>query len=179
MDLKVPGPDNDDPIWTAARGFVVRKDEGPLKQLNGGRERVKVKLTGEQSGNQLSLMEMDVAPGFGNLAHAHGAEDEAFYIASGEFKFINGAGTFEAGAGDFIYIPRMTRHGFKNIGSGTGTLMVFYTPAGAEQFFLNYGDDPDPDGGPAPEWTQERFEEMGNALAAHHMILLPKSGDWD
>ncbi|MCM4084333.1 cupin domain-containing protein [Paractinoplanes hotanensis] len=178
MDLQVPVPAEDDPIWTAARGFVVRKEEGPLKLLNGGGEKAKVKVTGEQTGGRLSLMEMDVAPGFGNFPHAHGAEDEAFYIASGDFRFVNGAGTFEAGAGDFVYIPRLTRHGFKNIGAETGTLMVFYTPAGAEQFFLKYADDPDPAGNPPPEWTQERYEAMGEALKAHKMILLPKADDW-
>lgn len=179
MDLKVPVPADDDPIWTDARGFVVRKGEGPVKLTNGGRERAQVKLTGDQSSGQLAFQEMDVTPGFGNTAHAHGAEDEAFYVKSGRFKFINGSGTVEAGPGDFIYVPRLVRHGFKNISSDTGTLLIFYTPAGAEQFFLKYGDDPDPDGGAAPEWTPERFAEMSDALAAHNMILLPRSGDWE
>jgi quercetin dioxygenase-like cupin family protein len=177
-NISVPVPPENDPIWTAARGFVVRKEEGPLRVVNGGSEKAKIKLTGEQSNGQLSLLEMDVIPGFGNHAHAHGAEDEAFYIASGEFAFINGDTTFEAGAGDFVYIPRNTRHGFKNIGSEVGTLMVFYTPAGAEQFFLKYGDEVNPDGSPTPEWDQAKFDEMAVALADHNMILLPKSGDW-
>lgn len=178
MDLQAPLPDKNDPIWTAAKGFVVRKEEGRLKLLNGGRETTRIKVTADQTGGLLSLMEMDVAPGFGNIPHAHGGEDEAFYIASGEFRFVNGAGTFDAGQGDFVYIPRGTRHAFKNLGSETGTLMVFYAPAGAEKFFLDYGDDPDPAGNPLPEWTADRFAAMGEALEAHKMILLPSSDDW-
>ncbi|MBB2946453.1 quercetin dioxygenase-like cupin family protein [Actinoplanes lutulentus] len=178
MAQQVPVPDKDDPIWTAARGFVVRKDEGPLKFVNGGNERVKVKVTSEQTDGRLALLGIDVTPGFGNNAHAHGNEDEAFYIASGDFRFINGSTTFDAGAGDFVYIPRGTRHGFKNIGSEMGTLMVFYTPAGAEQFFLDYGDDPDPAGAAPPEWTPERLAAMGEALEAHRIIMLQKNDDW-
>ena len=178
MTLQVPVPDEDDPIWTAANGFVVHPQEGAHKLLNGGREDVKVKVTSAQTGGRLSPLEIDVTPGFGNNAHAHGGEDEAFYIASGDFRFINGAGTFDAGAGAFVYVPRGTRHGFRNIGSETGKLMVFYTPAGAEQFFLDNGDDPDPDGNPPPEWTQERFDAMAEALKVHKMILLPRSDDW-
>jgi mannose-6-phosphate isomerase-like protein (cupin superfamily) len=102
MDLQVPVPDPSDPIWTAANGFRVRKDEGPLKLLNGGVEQARVKVTGDQTDGRLSLLEMYVAPGFGNIAHAHGDEDEAFYIGSGEFRFINGSRTFDAGPGDWI-----------------------------------------------------------------------------
>jgi len=175
---QVPVPPKDDPIWTAARGFVSRKQDGATKYVNGGREVAKVKVTADQTGGALGLLEMDVVAGFGNLAHAHGDEDEAFYIASGEFTFINGSSKFDAGEGDFVYIPRGTRHAFKNRGEQTGTLMVFYTPGGAEQFFSKYGDDPDPEGNPPPEWTQERYEAMGAALEAHRMILLPRSDDW-
>lgn len=175
MDKQLPP--KDDPIWTAARGFVARDDEGVLKLVNGGQEAARVKVTGDQTDGQLSLLAFDIAPGFGNRAHAHGAESEAFYVASGEFRFLNGNRTFEAGPGDFIYVPKNTRHGFKNLSSEIGKLLVFYSPAGAEQFFLKYGDDPDPAGNPPPAWTPEKFAEIAGALDAHHMIMLPDE-DW-
>ncbi|MFF0176692.1 cupin domain-containing protein [Micromonospora profundi] len=178
MNQQRPAPDPNSPLWTAANGFVVRKDEGIPKLVNGGKESTLVKVTGDQTDGKLSLMSMDVAPGFGNVPHAHGAEDEAFYVASGEFRFINGAGTFDAGPGDFIYVPRLTRHGFKNLSDEPARLMVFYTPAGAEQFFLDFADDPDPSGNPPAEWTAERFAAMADALDAHQMILMPSGDDW-
>ena len=79
MEINVPVPDPDDPIWTAANGFVVRQDEGPLKLLNGGVEQARVKMSGDRTDGRMSLLEMYVAPGFGNFAHAHGQEDEAFH----------------------------------------------------------------------------------------------------
>ncbi|GID32235.1 cupin domain-containing protein [Paractinoplanes brasiliensis] len=178
MNVQVPVPPKDDPIWTAARGFVARKNDGAPKHVNGGREIARVKVTADQTGGALGMLEMDVVAGFGNIPHAHGGEDEAFYVAAGEFSFINGSTTFDASPGDFVYIPRGTRHAFKNNSAETGTLMVFFTPGGAESFFSKYGDDPDPSGNPPPEWTQERYEAMGSALEAHRMILLPGDNDW-
>ncbi|MCM4083574.1 cupin domain-containing protein [Paractinoplanes hotanensis] len=178
MDLKAAVPGRDDPIWTAARGFRVGKSEGPLKLLNGGQEQGRVKVTGDQTDGRLALLEMYVAPGFGNIAHAHGDEDEAFYIESGEFRFINGSGTFDAGPGDFVYIPRGTRHAFKNLTDRTATLLVFYTPAGPEQFFLEYGDDPDPSGKMPPEWTPEKIASIIAAQDPHKVIPLPGENDW-
>jgi mannose-6-phosphate isomerase-like protein (cupin superfamily) len=173
MDPQIPLPDRNDPIWTAARAFVVRKDGGTMKLLNGGQERGRVKVTGDQTDGRLSLLEMYVAPGFGNIAHAHADEDEAFYIASGEFRFVNGSGTLDAGPGDFVYIPRGTRHAFRNLTDETGTLLVFYTPAGPEQFFLDFGDDPDPTGKMPPAWTPERVAEIVAAQDPHKVIPLP------
>ncbi|WP_431973851.1 cupin domain-containing protein [Micromonospora haikouensis] len=171
-------PDRSDPIWTAANGFVVRDTEGAVKLINGGQEIMRVKVTGSQTDGRLSLMEGRIAPGFGNTPHAHGAEDEAFYVVSGEFRFINGDRSFIAGPGDFVYIPRGTRHGFKNLGTEEAKLLVFYTPAGAEQFFLQHGEDPDPSGKLPPVWTAEKFAALGESLDAHQMILLPDGDDW-
>jgi quercetin dioxygenase-like cupin family protein len=178
MDLQAAVPDRDDPIWTAGNGFLVRRNEGPLKLVNGGQESARVKVTGDRTDNRLALLEMYVAPGFGNIAHAHGDEDEAFYVTSGEFRFINGSGTLDAGPGDFVYIPRGTRHAFKNLSTDTGTLLVLYTPAGPEQFFLDHGDDPDPSGQPPPAWTAEKIASIAATMDPHKVIPLPGENDW-
>ena len=178
MQPQLHVPDPDDPIWTTANGFVVRKDEGPLKLLNGGVEQARVKISGNRTAGRLSLLEMYVAPGFGNFAHAHGQEDEAFYITSGEFRFINGSGTFEAGPGDFVYIPRGTRHAFKNLSTETATVLVLYTPSGPEQFFLDHGEDPGPAGEMPPPWTPEQIAAMAASMDPHKLIPLPRADDW-
>lgn len=177
IDRRLPTPDRSDPIWTAANGFVVRDAEGTVKLVNGGRETFRIKVTAEQTAGRLSLMECRVAPGFGNVPHAHGGEDEAFYVASGTFRFVNGGSTVDAGAGDFVYIPRGTRHAFKNIGTEQAKLLVFFSPAGAERFFLDHGDDPDPSGNPPPEWDEAKLATLADSLDAHRMILLP-GDDW-
>jgi quercetin dioxygenase-like cupin family protein len=170
-------PEENGPAWPA-NGFVVRDSEGAVKLINGGFEKMTVKVTTEMTDGALSLMDAEVAPGFGNKPHAHTAEDEAFYVLSGEFTFINGDQTVDAKAGDFLYVPRGTRHGFKNVSDTPARMLVFYTPAGAEQFFLKYGEDPDPSGEPPAPWSEERFAQLAEALTAHNMVLLPGDDDW-
>jgi len=171
--FRLPLPDQDDPVWTAANGFIVRRDEGTLRRI--GHERMTVKITGDETGGTLALMDGVIEPGHGNTPHIHSKEDEAFYVASGAFEFINGDQKIKAEAGDFLYIPKGTRHGFRNIGADPARLLIFYLPAGPEAFFLAHGET---DGSPAP-WTDEKLNGMVDILGAHNMVLLPTNHDWD
>ncbi|MEU3986342.1 cupin domain-containing protein [Streptomyces sp. NPDC026672] len=173
MALRLPLPDEDDPVWTAANGFVVREDGGVVRLT--GHETFTVKVTGEQTDGALAFMDGLVEPGHGNVPHIHSQEDEAFYVLSGAFEFLNGADRITAGPGDFVYIPKGTRHGFRNTAAEPARLLVFYTPAGPESFFLAHGET---DRAPAP-WPEEKFEELVDVLAAHNMVLLPGDHDWD
>ncbi|MFI7448664.1 cupin domain-containing protein [Nonomuraea sp. NPDC049714] len=173
MALNLPLPPKDDPVWTAANGFVVRKDGGVIRLT--GHETMAVKVTGEQTDGAFAFMDGIIEPGHGNQAHIHSKEDEAFYVVSGEFSFINGNQKITAGIGDFVYIPKGTRHGFKNISAEPARLLVFYTPAGPEAFFLAYGET---DRAPEP-WPDEKFNELVDILGAHNMVLLPGDHDWD
>ncbi|MFE0420139.1 cupin domain-containing protein [Streptomyces tendae] len=99
---------------------------------------------------------------------------EAFYVLSGEFEFINGDQKFVAGPGDFIYIPKGTRHGFRNSGAEPARLLVFYTPAGPESFFLQNGQEE----GAAIPLTREFYDGVVDQMAAHNIVLLPSDNDW-
>ncbi|MEU3855381.1 cupin domain-containing protein [Streptomyces sp. NPDC029554] len=174
MALELPLPDKDDPVWTSAHGFVVRKDGGVIRLT--GHETFAVKVTGEQTNGALAFMDGIIEPDHGNVPHIHSKEDEAFYVASGQFEFINGSEKITAGTGDFIYIPKGTRHAFKNISAEPARLLVFYTPAGPETFFLKHGEEE----GRRPEpWPDEKFNELVDILGAHNMVLLPSGHDWD
>ncbi|WP_447035527.1 cupin domain-containing protein [Streptomyces sp. DSM 118878] len=176
MTFNFAVPDKNDPVWTSADGFVVRNEEGLIRIT--GEERFSVKVTGVQTNGQLGVMEGSIAPQFGNVPHTHNREDEAFLIKSGQFRFINGDQTFEAGAGDFVYIPRGTRHGFKNLLDVPSKLMVFYLPAGPEQFFLDHGmreDNYDPEA-----WSRRLRTDslLQKAIAGQNITLLPREDDW-
>ncbi|MFB8776446.1 cupin domain-containing protein [Streptomyces broussonetiae] len=173
MALHLPLPDKDDPVWTAANGFVVRKDGGLVRLT--GHETFAVKVTGEQTDGALAFMDGVIEPDHGNVPHIHSKEDEAFYVASGTFEFINGNQRIEAGEGDFVYIPKGTRHAFKNVGPEPARLLVFYTPAGPESFFVKHGET---DRAPEP-WPDEKFNELVDILGAHNIVLLPGDQDWD
>lgn len=173
MTLHLDLPDKNDPIWTAANAFVVRKDEGVVRYV--GHEAFSIKVTGEQTNGALAFMDSVIKPGHGNVPHSHGKEDEAFYLISGTFQFINGDQKLIAGPGDFVYVPRGTRHGFKNISAEPARMLIFYTPAGNESFFLNHGDPEEP----AQPWPEERLNGLLDVLTAHHNVLLPTDHDWD
>ncbi|MEU3410263.1 cupin domain-containing protein [Streptomyces sp. NPDC006658] len=134
--------------------MYVPESDGTVKWVAG--DEYSIKLSGEQSHGTLGFVVATVPPGSGPIAHIHENNDEAFYLIEGELEFLNGETTLTAKAGDFVFVPRGTRHRFKNR-SPRHTKMVFlFTPAGPEEFFLRHGDDPLP--GHEPElWTAEHF----------------------
>ncbi|WP_372350838.1 cupin domain-containing protein [Streptomyces sp. KL116D] len=60
-----------------------------------------------------------------------------------------------AGPGDFVFIPRGTRHRFKNVGDADARMLFLFTPGGHEKFFVENGDVPEA-GGTSPAWGPER-----------------------
>ena len=83
-------------------------------------------------------------------------------MLEGEFEILNGDRTFLASAGSFVHIPRGTLHRFKNVEATPARLLVFFIPAGMENFFFEAGL-PAEEGGTAPPLGPE---EIGRTLAA-------------
>lgn len=73
-----------------------------------------------------------VPPGNGPVAHAHKSADGSFYLITGSLEFLNGDKTFVAHAGDFVFVPRGTRHRFRNTTDKESHMISFFTPGGAE-----------------------------------------------
>jgi len=65
--------------------------------------------------------------------HIHREHDEAFYILEGSFTFILGRDESEVSRGDFVWVPRGTRHGFRAAPDARALLLTI--PAGLEGFF--------------------------------------------
>jgi len=114
-----------------------------------------IKASADSTNGSVGLVEATVPPGGGPIAHVHTRTDEGFYILSGEVEILDGDHTFIVRAGDFVFIPRGTRHRFKNKGVHGVRMLFTFTPGGEEGVF-RYGDEPLP-GHPPPVWTPERF----------------------
>lgn len=87
-------------------------------------------------------------------------EDEAFYIQEGELEFQLGDKTVIATPGTFLYSPKGHLHTFKNITNQRARMLVWYMPAGIENFFAEVGvpvDDPDAPSRPATPEAIERI----------------------
>lgn len=86
---------------------------------------------GDDTGGRYSLMHEALPKGSGAPPHKHTWSDEHFYILEGDLTFLVGDETRTAGKGDFVFVPRNTRHAFR-VDSETAAFLNGYTPAGLE-----------------------------------------------
>ena len=127
------------PTAVAAGGekFVVLPDRASRFSGPQGREAdvTEILATREQTGGALGLLRQTIPPKSGPPAHIHRAEDEFFYVVSGEFNFKLGDGIVSAPARSIVFVPRGTVHTFQNVGTEPGVLLVGVTPGGFEKMF--------------------------------------------
>src|SRR5690349_10078700 len=71
-----------------------------------------------------TFVEADMRAGHAPPLHVHRHEDEAFYLLAGSMRFRCGDDEFDAGPGDFVFVPRGTPHAFKVGPDGARTLQV-------------------------------------------------------
>jgi quercetin dioxygenase-like cupin family protein len=127
---------HDDPEWYQRRALHIRAGEGPGLWAAG--DIYSLKATGTQTNGSLGLIEATIVPGAGPEPHAHTREAESFYLLTGELEFLDGDTTFTAGPGDFVHIPRGTRHRFKNVGIHAARMLIIFTPAGVEEVIAEF-----------------------------------------
>ena len=93
------------------------------------------KTAGADDGGTLDFAELSLEPNVGPPEHIHHANDEAYYILEGTYRFKVGDELAEASAGTFVFIPRGTPHAWVNVGGGVGRVAVLFTPAGMAGYF--------------------------------------------
>ena len=81
-----------------------------------------------------SLMEVEVPERTGPPPHDH-PWDEAYYVVAGEMRFHIDGREQVVKAGDFIYAPGGTVHGFQGASPEPARVIIFDAPAHAEAFF--------------------------------------------
>jgi mannose-6-phosphate isomerase-like protein (cupin superfamily) len=121
----------------AGAGFVVPPGGAPRFSGPQGREAdvTEVVATRDQTGGSLGLFRQTIAPKSGPSTHTHQAEDEFFYVVSGEFKVKVGDRVMNAPAQSVMFVPRGIAHTFQNVGTTPGVLLVGVTPGGLEKMF--------------------------------------------
>lgn len=93
--------------------------------------------TGETTGGAFGLLEhWDMPPGFASPYHTHHREDEAFYILEGQVATVSDGKWSLAGAGSYVFAPRLIPHGFKIAGTLPARMLLLCSPAGFEHFVL-------------------------------------------
>ena len=111
---------------------IVTNGQGEsLSVLGAG---VRFLCTADRTDRAWSLMEVDVPEGSGPPPHHH-PWDEAYYVVAGRIRFSLAGRDQEIGAGDFLYAPGGTVHGFQGASAEPARMLIFDAPAHAESFF--------------------------------------------
>lgn len=113
--------------------FLAGRDEG--EDASWGGLDIRTLLRGEGSAGRFSVHDMIVAPGAGLPPHYH--KDAYIYVlvGSGSLRLQAGSVVEEVGINDFAFIPPQTRFGFRNVSDVPASLIVIYSPAGADRAF--------------------------------------------
>jgi len=91
-----------------------------------------LKASQHSTGGALSVFETTIEAG--PPLHVHDREDECFYVLDGELTIRCGAGTFDAPAGSFAFLPRGLPHRFWAAGQ-PARLLLIAVPGGIEDYF--------------------------------------------
>jgi quercetin dioxygenase-like cupin family protein len=127
-------------------------------------------VTGEETGGAYFVMEALVPPGGGPPPHIHRREDETYYVLEGQIETLLGDETVIAGPHDFVNIPRGTVHCFRNAGTETARMILTFTPAGIEDWFMECLERAPND--PRPEDVPDNVDEV----AARYVAAAPGYG---
>ncbi len=128
-----------DPSAAAARrATVTARGEGPLMNVLGDRQRVK--LTGADTEGRFTLIENENPPGVEPPLHCN--EDEVFYVLDGRVEFEADGERYDAGPGTTVFLPKGVPHRWKTVGEETARMLIMLMPAGLEGLFRELSDLP-------------------------------------
>ena len=96
---------------------------------------INVLLRGEQSAEQIAVMDNTVSTGFPGPPLHHHDFDETFYVLEGELTFQLEDELFTRKAGELAFAPRGVPHTFANLSGAEARTLIVCTPAGFERYF--------------------------------------------
>ena len=132
------------------RGYVVRSGEG----VDGSHG---VKASQTSSGGSMAIIESETDGGA--PPHIHHREDEAMYVLDGSIVAHVGDEEFEAGPGDFVFMPRDVLHDW-DVTSGRARVLLIAAPGGLDVFLGEFH--------AAASWDER------DAVAERHGLVFPR-----
>src|SRR3954468_6534937 len=120
--------------------------------------RTNVLLHGEQTGDHVSVPEVELPPHTtGPPLHTHDF-DEAFYVLEGELIFQVGDALHAKGAGELSFAPRNVPHALANHSDAPARYVLVCTPAGFERHWARTS--AEAAGVEPPEWARLPIPEV-------------------
>ncbi len=130
-----------------------------------------IKLTAEQSGGLLSVLEITEPPHSEAPLHVHHREDEGFWILEGDVTIQVGDTTIEARAGDFAFGPRGIPHRY-TVGPDGCRMLFLVTPGGFEELVRAMSVPAGARTLPPPSDEEPDWERLAAVVQAHGCELL-------
>jgi len=98
---------------------------------------IDVKVSGEDTGGRLFLIEqLDEIKG-GPPRHVHHSQEEWFYVVEGSYVIEIGDERFNLESGDSVLAPRGVPHVWAHTGDGMGRMLIGFQPAGRMESFFH------------------------------------------
>lgn len=97
---------------------------------------VEFKLTPQDSGGELFILENVFHAKGGPARHLHDEQDEVFYVVEGEFLIEVGDERTRLHPGDTLLAPRRVAHVWAHAGEGRGRILITFSPAGQMEAFF-------------------------------------------
>ncbi len=125
----------------------------------------------KDTGGRFSMMEELLPKDSGPGPHKHTWSDETFYILDGEIAVLIGDEIKSVRKGDFLMVPRNTRHAFR-VTSETARFLNSYTPASLEACLVEFARPATARTLP-PAGASPRIEMTPELLSRYGMDMLP------
>ncbi len=153
---------------TPVSPYVLRAEEGEAIWFSGNL--VTIKAAGVQTHGRLTIAEFLNPAGFAPPLHRHLVEDEMFHVLAGTAEFRCDAQAFDAGPGDFVFLPVGLPHTFLVGPHEPLHLLQITTPSGFEEFAAAAGEPALERRLPDPDLIDP--VAMGHAAAQHAIEIL-------
>jgi quercetin dioxygenase-like cupin family protein len=129
-----------------------------------------VRASSDDTGGELTAMEMTIPPGMGPPPHVHEG-GEAVYVLEGQVRYHIGGDVHEGGPGTFFYVPAGIEENFEPADDKPVRLLVVYTPGGMDRFFKEAGEPAERREIPPPSDAPPDIERL-TAIAQKHGLEL-------
>jgi quercetin dioxygenase-like cupin family protein len=129
-----------------------------------------VRASSDDTGGELTAMEMTIPPGMGPPPHVHQG-GESVYVLEGRVRYHIGGDVHEGGPGTFFYVPAGIEENFEPADDNPVRLLVIYTPGGMDRFFEEAGEPAERREIPPPSDAPPDVERLA-AIAQKHGLEL-------
>ena len=134
----------------------------------------RVRVSGEDSGGALAVVEIEGRRGDMPPLHAHEREDECFYVLEGTMSVHVPGRSIELGPGEAYFAPRGVAHVYR-VESEVAKWLAIATPAGFDEFVREAGEPAGEDALP-PEGRVHDVGRLAEIAARHGIELLGPPG---